>query len=182
MDPKDPDTIYAAAYCVRRDAFSGGNPAIQTGPEAGLYKTTDAGKTWKRLNSGLPQRPLGRCGLAVSRKDPRVVYAVVQTDKTVLVRETELGQGARPSDQPDTGGVFRSSDKGETWVKLNDLCPRPFYYGAIRIDPNDPQRIWVLGVTLHLSVDGGRTFRRNQAPGRMLTITPCGSTRPTRIR
>ena len=96
MDPKDPDTIYAAAYCVRRDAFSGGNPAIQTGPEAGLYKTTDAGKNWKRLSSGLPERPLGRCGIAVSRKDPKIVYAVVQTDKTVLVRETELGQGAPP--------------------------------------------------------------------------------------
>jgi photosystem II stability/assembly factor-like uncharacterized protein len=164
MDPSEPDVVYAAAYRVRRDAFSGGNPAVQTGPEAGLYKTTDAGKTWKRLTKGLPERPLGRCGLAVSRKDPRIIYAVVQTDKTILVRETELGQGARANDQPETGGVFRSADRGETWVKLNDLCPRPFYFSKISIDPGDDQRIYVLGVTLHLSVDGGRTFRRNQAP------------------
>jgi photosystem II stability/assembly factor-like uncharacterized protein len=165
MDPRDPDTVYAAAYRVRRDAFSGGNPAIQTGPDAGLYKTTDAGKTWKRLTRGLPTRPIGRCGLAVSRKNPRIVYAIIQTDRTVLVRETELGQGARGNDRPDTGGVFRSLDRGETWEKLNDLCPRPFYYSKIRIDPTDEQRIYVLGVTLHLSVDGGKTFYRNQAPG-----------------
>jgi photosystem II stability/assembly factor-like uncharacterized protein len=164
MDPGNPDILYAAAYRVRRDAFSGGNPAVQTGPAAGLYKTADGGKTWQKLTRGLPDRPLGRCGLAVSRKDPRVLYAVVQTDRTTLVRETEWGQPARRSAQPDTGGVFRSADRGETWTKLNDLCPRPFYFSQVRVDPADEQRVLVLGVTLHLSTDGGRTFRRDTAP------------------
>jgi photosystem II stability/assembly factor-like uncharacterized protein len=165
MDPGNPDTLYAAAYRVRRGPFSGGNPDIMYGPESGLYKTSDAGKTWKRLTRGLPDRPIGRCGLAVSRKDPRIVYAIVQTDQTALARENELGQASRASNQPDNGGVFRSADRGETWIKLNDLCPRPFYFSQIRIDPSDDQRIYVLGVTLHVSIDGGRIFRRNAASG-----------------
>jgi photosystem II stability/assembly factor-like uncharacterized protein len=155
MDPSDPNTLYAAAYQVRRDAFAGGNPAVQFGPGSSLFKTADGGDTWQRMTEGLPNRPLGRCGLAVSRKDPRVVYAVVQTDKTAT---GVAGQGPKKGDKVETGGVFRSADRGQTWTKLNDLCPRPFYYGQIRIDPNDDRRIYVLGITLHVSNDGGRTF------------------------
>jgi photosystem II stability/assembly factor-like uncharacterized protein len=170
MDPADPQTLYAAAYCVRRDDFAGGNPAVQTGPGAGLFKTTDGGKTWARMTRGLPNRPLGRCGLAVSRTDPRIVYAVVQTDRTSV---TVTGQGPNLRQRvftdnfgrkfaeaitPDHGGVFRSADGGRTWAYVNSLCPRPFYYGQIRIDPNDARRIYVLGVAFYASSDGGRTF------------------------
>jgi photosystem II stability/assembly factor-like uncharacterized protein len=158
MDPADAETLYAAAYRVRRDGFSGGNPVEQFGPLAGLYRTTDGGKTWVRLGKGLPDRPIGRCGLAVFRKDPRRLYAVVQSDKTLLQRETEWGQPAKASADPATGGVFRSDDRGETWVKVNDLCPRPFYFSQVRIDPEDDRRLYVLGVSLHVSKDGGKTF------------------------
>ncbi len=162
MDPADPDVLYAAAYQVRRDAFAGGDPAVQVGPGSGLYKTTDAGRTWTKLTRGLPDRPLGRCGLAVSRTDPRLVYAVVQTDRT---KTGIRGQAAGKDADASTGGVFRSTDRGATWTKLNSLCPRPFYYGQIRIDPTDPRRVYVLGVELHLSANGGRTFSPlNAAP------------------
>jgi photosystem II stability/assembly factor-like uncharacterized protein len=163
MDPADPETLYAAAYPVRRDAFSGGNPATMTGPEGGLYKSTDGGKSWNKLTNGLPDRPIGRCGLAVCRKDPRLVYAVVQTDRTAV--RNVPGQAEGNSGKVETGGVFRSDDRGETWTKVNDLCPRPFYFGQIRVDPNNPQRVYVLGITLHVSTDGGKTFRADSAPG-----------------
>jgi photosystem II stability/assembly factor-like uncharacterized protein len=162
MDPKDPSILYAAAYQVRRGPFAGGNPAVQTGPGSGLFKSTDGGETWFALRQGLPRRPLGRCGLAVSRKDPRYVYAVVQTD---LTSTTVSGQAAKTNSEPDNGGVFRSEDRGETWTKLNDLCPRPFYYGQIRVDPTDGRRVYVLGLALHVSTDGGRTFQNTGAPG-----------------
>ena len=163
MDPVDPEVLYAAAYQVRRDAFSGGNPATQTGPRAGLYKTSDGGKTWTKLANGLPDRPLGRCGLAVSRKNTNIVYAVVQTDKTSA---TVQGQAAGGKLNPDVGGIFRSEDHGQTWRQVNTLCPRPFYYGQIRVDPNDEGRIYVLGIQCHLSRDGGKTFvKENAAPG-----------------
>src|SRR5262249_29744398 len=76
LDLTDPNTVYAVAYRVRRDSYSGGNPAVQFGAGAGLYKSTDAGKTWLRLTSGLPRRPIGRCGLAVFPNNPRITYAV----------------------------------------------------------------------------------------------------------
>src|SRR5262249_13155775 len=100
----------------------------------------------------------------IYRRDPRILYAVVQTDKTLLQRETEWGQPAKANVDPATGGVFRSDDRGETWVKVNDLCPRPFYFGQIRIDPNDDRRLYVLGVSLHVSKDGGKTFRDESEP------------------
>lgn len=155
MDPADPNTLYAAAYHVRRDAFAGGNPASQFRNSADLFKTTDGGDTWEKITNGLPDRPLGRCGFAVYRKDPNIVYAVIQTDRTSLAPG---GQPAKENADIDTGGVFRSEDKGKTWKKLNNLCPRPFYYGQIRVDPADDQRVYILGIALHVSDDGGKSF------------------------
>ena len=136
MDPMNPQILYAAAYQRRRTAwgFSGG------GPGSGLYKTTDGGDNWRRLGGGLPESPLGRIGLDIYRSDPRIVYALVQH------RE---------------GGVFRSQDRGETWIKVNDLNPRPMYYSQIRIDPSDAQRIYVLGGPFYSSEDGAKTFTQN---------------------
>jgi photosystem II stability/assembly factor-like uncharacterized protein len=163
MDPSDPDMLYAAMWRVRRDAFSGGNPAVQFHSDSGLYKTADAGKTWDKLTKGLPDRPLGRIGVSISRKDPRVVYAVVPTDRTTI--RTSPGQPPETSDKAETGGLFRSADRGATWIKLNDVCPRPFYYGQVRVDPNDDQRVYVLGVSLFASADGGKTFRNDAGGG-----------------
>src|SRR5262249_43020875 len=171
MDPSDPDTLYACAWEVRRDAFSGGNPKTGAGPNGGLFKTTDGGKTWEKLTEGLPAGPYGRCGVSVYRKDSNIVFAVIQTDKTST---TTTGQGPTPKDKDgnpgkvgpvENGGVFRSEDKGKTWKKLNDLCPRPFYYGQIRVDPTDEKRIYILGVAFYLSNDGGVTFASAQLSG-----------------
>jgi photosystem II stability/assembly factor-like uncharacterized protein len=159
MDPHDPETLFAAAYECRRDAFSGANPKIQLGVNSGIYKTTDGGASWYKVRLGLQGRKLGRCGLAVYRKDPRILYAIVQTELTDI--RNMRGQDAATSDRKETGGVFRSVDGGDSWTKVNDLCPRPFYFGQIRIDPNDAQRVYVLGISLHSSTDGGKTFRHD---------------------
>jgi photosystem II stability/assembly factor-like uncharacterized protein len=133
MDPQSPDTIYAAAYERRRTpfGFNGG------GPYGGIYKTTDGGSTWKKLAKGLPEDDTGRIGLSIYRKNPNIVYAVVENKK---------------------GGTFRSEDKGETWKKMSDTDPRPSYYSQIRVDPNNDLRIWVLAAPLSDSEDGGKTF------------------------
>lgn len=163
MDPSDPQVLYAAMWQVRRDAFSGGNPAVMTGPESGLFRTVDGGRSWEKMTDGLPERPLGRCGFSIYRKDPNVLFAVIQTDKTPATVE---GQKPNQKLQLDAGGVFRSDDKGKTWKHLNSLVTRPFYYGQIRVDPSDDQRLWVLGVQLHVSKDGGKTFsEKGAAPG-----------------
>src|SRR5437016_2394035 len=143
MDPESPDTLYAAAYERRRTpfGFNGG------GPDSAIYKTTDGGATWKKLTKGLPYEnggATGRIGLDVYRKDPAIVYAIVQHDK---------------------GGTYRSEDKGETWKKMGDTNPRPSYYSQIRIDPNNDLRIWELGAPMFYSEDGGKTFSTQRVKG-----------------
>lgn len=81
---------------------------------------------------------IGRIGLAVYRKDPRIVYAVVEHER---------------------GGIFRSEDRGETWTRTSDTNPRPMYYSKIVVDPGNDLRIWVLGANMYTSEDGGKTFR-----------------------
>jgi len=133
MDPRNPQTLYAATYQRRRAAwsFNGG------GAGGGIHKTTDGGRTWTKLTDGLPQGIVGRIGLAIWRKDPRVLYALVEHKE---------------------GGTFRSDDAGATWLKVNTLNPRPMYYSKIHIDPQDDQRIYVLGASMFVSGDGGKTF------------------------
>jgi photosystem II stability/assembly factor-like uncharacterized protein len=136
MDPQSPDTLYAAAYQRRRTpyGFNGG------GPDGAIYKTTDGGATWKKLTKGLPYEnggETGRIGLDIYRKDPNIVYALVQHEK---------------------GGIYRSEDQGETWKKMSDTNPRPSYYSQVRVDPNNDLRIWVLGAAMYFSEDGGKTF------------------------
>ena len=133
MDPVSPDTLYAAAYQRRRRAhgFNGG------GPGSGIYKTTDGGETWRKLTKGLPEGDTGRIGLDIYRKDPRILYALVENKE---------------------GGTFRSEDKGESWARMSDTNPRPMYYSQVRIDPLNDQRIWVLGAPMFTSEDGGKTF------------------------
>ena len=143
MDPESPDTLYAAAYQRRRTpfGFNGG------GPGSGIYKTTDGGATWKKLTKGLPYEnggDTGRIGLDIYRKDPNIVYAVVQHEK---------------------GGTFRSEDKGETWKKMGETNPRPSYYSQIRVDPNNDLRIWELGAQMFYSEDGGKKFVTDRVKG-----------------
>lgn len=133
MDSANSEILYAAAYQRRRTAwgFNGG------GPGGGLYKSVDAGKTWKKLAGGLPTGTIGRIGLEVYRKNPAVVYATVEHRD---------------------GGIFRTDDRGETWRKVTNQNPRPMYYSQIRIDPANENRIYVLGTSLLVSNDGARTF------------------------
>ncbi len=137
MDPESPDTLYAGAYQRRRTpwGFNGG------GPGSALYKTTDGGATWKILTSGLPEGDKGRIGVNVYRRNPNIVYALIEHQR---------------------GGIYRSEDKGETWRKMSDTNPRPMYYSQVHIDPNNDQRIWVLGANMSYSDDGGRTFVENR--------------------
>jgi photosystem II stability/assembly factor-like uncharacterized protein len=152
MDPSEPDILIACAYHFRRDAFSGTTPRIQWGPGSGLYRSEDGGKNWSKLTDGLPDRPLGRCGIDFYRKNPNVIFAIVQTDLTGTKGKDKAG---------DIGGIYRSEDKGMTWKRVTDWSPPSFfhfYFGQIRVDPNDDQRIYTLGIAAHVSTDGGKTF------------------------
>ncbi len=136
VDPNNPDTVYAAAYQRRRHIWT----LINGGPESALYKSTDAGATWRKIRAGLPTTELGRIGLALSPVDSNVLYATVEAaDKR--------------------GGIFRSSDRGESWERRNEYDVTAMYYSRVVADPKDVDRIYIMNVLLLVSDDGGRTLR-----------------------
>ena len=149
MNPGDPDQLLAAAYQRRRDAFEGGEPAISSGPESGVYKTVDGGQTWYEVTDGLPSGDMGRTGITYHRNNPDIVY--LQTG------------GSRIED--DSNGIYRSDDAGESWHKVSDVAVRPMYYSQIRVDPSDDQRIYTLATRSHRSSDGGVTMTQDLATG-----------------
>jgi photosystem II stability/assembly factor-like uncharacterized protein len=155
LDPKDPGTLYAALYARRRTpwSFSSGPDATDGKDLGGIFKSSDGGATWRKLEAGLPGRT-GRIGLAVHEKDPRIVYATVQSDEGGTTGIDEL--------RSKKGGVFRSEDGGETWTRQSPLNPRPFYFSQIRVDPAADERVYLLGYALHLSEDGGKSFREDR--------------------
>jgi len=312
MSPADPDTLIVATYERRRDLYDTGDPSTKFGPGSGLHKTTDGGKTFTKLVKGLPTVKLGRVGLDYSRKDPKTVFAVVETEKigtgprpkgaagvgaaylgvagegpeaagavlgrvvpgapgdkaglkagdlvksadgkdvkaytefVAIVREKKAGDklkvklerdgkpvevevtlearpdnpggqgrepapsapapaasaapgGATPQGNPEgagglglrpdrpfgailggqienaqdrqgtdafqTGGVFKSTDGGDSWARVNSLNPRPFYFSQVRVDPSDETYIYVLGLPVYRSSDGGKTFRSDGSRG-----------------
>lgn len=135
LDPSNPDILYASSYQRRRHTWV----LINGGPESGIHKSTDGGKTWKSINRGLPGGDKGRIGMAVSPINPEVVYAIV-----------EAAGG---------GGFYRSSNRGETWSKMSSyVSGSPQYYQEIVACPHKFDRIYSLDTYNMVSEDGGKTF------------------------
>jgi photosystem II stability/assembly factor-like uncharacterized protein len=136
MDPSNPRTLYAAFWQVYRKPWT----LESGGPGSGIYKTTDGGDTWKKLEGGLPAGVVGRIGVAVSPAQPSRVYAIVQAEK---------------------GGVYRSENGGDKWTLVSGehkLVERAWYYNWIYVDPKNPDVVYVPNVSFHKSIDGGKTF------------------------
>lgn len=74
-------------------------------------------------------------------------------------------QDRQGPDGHEYGGIYKSTDGGETWTRVNSLNPRPMYFSVIRVDPSDEKHIWVCGVQFHKSSDGGKTFTADGGPG-----------------
>jgi photosystem II stability/assembly factor-like uncharacterized protein len=154
MPPDNPEIIYAALYGRRRTpwSFAYGTSATNGEDVGGIFKSTNGGGSWKKCSNGLPKLT-GRIGLAVTPTNPRIVMAVIQSD--------EGGSNDFIDIHSKRGGVFRSEDGGDTWKRISDLDPRPFYFSQIRIDPANDQRVYLLGFALLASDDAGKTFRED---------------------
>jgi len=136
VDPRNPQILIASAYQRRRHFFT----MINGGPESAIHRSTDGGKTWKKVTTGLPEEQLGRIGLAISPVNPDIVYANVEAANA-------------------KGGIYRSTDNGVTWEKRSDYNQGAMYYGDVFADPANVERIYVPDVVFQVSDDGGRTLR-----------------------
>ncbi len=145
FDPENPQVIYAASLQRERRPYT----YVGGGPGSGLWKSIDGGDTWTKLTEGLPKVDVGRIGLDVSRSNPNVVYATIETKVT--------GNGAAQGNTE--GSVYRSDDRGASWQRMGAGFSYPWYMGQIKVDPTNPDRVYFMGVPLQVSTDGGRTFR-----------------------
>lgn len=142
IDPGNPDVLYASSYQRRRHVWT----LINGGPGSGVHKSTDAGKTWRKIEKGLPGVDKGKIGLCVAPANPEVLYAIV---------EAANGEG----------GVFRSTDRGETWEKRSSYVSNsPQYYNELIPDPTNADRIFSMDTFMHVSDDGGKSFSRVPMP------------------
>jgi photosystem II stability/assembly factor-like uncharacterized protein len=137
MDPRNPDVIYASTFQRRRHVFT----YVGGGPGSGLHKSTDGGKTWNKINKGLPSTELGRIGLAISPANPEIIYAIV-----------EAADGK--------GGLFASVNRGASWEKRGDHATSGNYYQEIIADPVDENTLYSMDTWMSVSHDGGKTFAK----------------------
>lgn len=135
LDPRNPDILYATAHQRRRRQWT----YLGGGPESGVYKSTDAGATWEKANSGLPGGDKGRIGMAISPVNPEIIYAVV---------EAQSGQG----------GFYKSTNRAASWQKMSGTSSSGNYYQEIVADPVDQDRVYLLNTFTMVTVDGGKTF------------------------
>jgi photosystem II stability/assembly factor-like uncharacterized protein len=185
LDPVNPNILYAASYQRRRQpwGFNGG------GPGSGIWKTTDAAKTWTKLTgNGLPTNPIiGRIGIDLARSRPQTIYASIEVgpsggtganvnDDGTLVDPSTQGRGAGgggfgggggrgqppPPPNPNKSGIWRSDDAGKTWRFLSNSMDRPMYYSQIRVDPTNPDIAYQGGAPFFKTIDGGKTWRQVQ--------------------
>ena len=174
MDPRAHDTLYAATWQRTRKKWNDPrNDASSSG--SGVWKTTDGGRTWQPMNEGLPEaRYRGRIGLDLCLTRPDVLYALV--DNYEVARQPTEAELKDSYGVPSSGfikgaTVYRSDDAGAHWTQTSGQTPEMkafmerhsgtfgWVFGQIRVDPNDPETVYILGVPLSVSNDGGRTFR-----------------------
>ncbi|MCD6346075.1 MAG: hypothetical protein J7L96_01515, partial [Bacteroidales bacterium] len=162
IEPGNPNVLYAASYDKERRpwTFNAG------GLESGIYKSTNGGKTWDKLEGGLPTGVLGRIGIDVSASNPNILYANIENcnvegmstaDRWKLMKNGQpLGKG-----QSEVGDeVYRSDNYGKTWKKVGDKIggSPAYYYQQVRIDPTDPDHVYIIGIRVWDTKDGGENW------------------------
>ena len=159
----DPDILYAAMYDKVRLPWH----YEMGGPESGIYKTIDGGKSWKKLAGGLPSGRVGRIGLDVFQKSPDILYAVVENGNRRPPTQPEIDlakkRGSEPGEFTAGNEVYRTDDGGKSWRKVNAgyeaaLNKAPYSFNELKMDQNDPNTVYITGQSLASTIDGGKTW------------------------
>ena len=137
MDPRYSNILYAVAHQRMRKLYTG----IYGGPESGIYRSLDSGKTWQKMTKGLPSEDVGRIGVAISPVNPDVLYAIVEATKK-------------------DKGVYKSVDRGVSWTKQSSyISSYPFYFQKLFCDTKNVDRVYSMDVFLQVSNDAGKTWK-----------------------
>ena len=171
MDPRDPEILYATIW--QRTRLKWNDPrTYEHHKNNGIWKSTDGGKKWKQLTEGLPpSKYMGRTGIDVARSNPDVVYAFVDDYEVAFkAEEGELDAYNRPKKDVIKGAtIYRSDDAGESWTQVSGLTEESkkymsghsgtygWVFAQMRVDPNDEDRVYTLGLWINISTDGGAT-------------------------
>ncbi len=150
IDPNNPNIVYAGMWEFRRspDYFVSG------GKSSGLYRSTDGGETWKQLKKGIPSSEKGRISLAIAPSKTTTIYSVIESEKTA---------------------IYRSKDMGNSWQMMGDsgiVQMRPFYFGELKVDPEDENRVYKPSFTIAVSENGGKSFSSMFTGGFNLSMHP----------
>jgi len=174
MDPTNSNTLYSSTWQRVREKWN--DPRNKDNyTNSGIYRSMDAGKTWEPINTGLPEAKYrGRIGIDIARSNPNVLYAFV--DNYEFSREFEEGEVdsyGRPKGGVIKGAtIYRTEDRGENWTLVTGQTKEMkdymeglsatygWVFGQSRVDPTDENTIYVMGLGLNVSYDGGKTFMR----------------------
>tara|TARA_B100001741_G_scaffold311460_1_gene312665 strand:+ start:5329 stop:8214 length:2886 start_codon:yes stop_codon:yes gene_type:complete len=139
--PTNPDIMFAGFYHRLRQPAS----FVSGGEEGGLFKSTDGGKSWRKVTNGLAKGKSGMIDISIHLSNPDIMVMAYEADENI------------PDGEPGTG-VYISYDGGESWNFLLKHAVRPFYHGQIEIDPINPENIYVVSRGFMISNDGGKNF------------------------
>lgn len=178
LDPRNPEVIYATTW--ERMRLKWNDPrTFATTKNCGIWKSTDGGKSWKQINTGLPApQHRGRIGIDLCLTKPDVMYAYL--DNYEIAYTAKPGEmdsyGRQKQDVIKGATVYRSDDAGATWKQVSGLTAQMktfmerhsgtygWVFGQIRVDPNDENTVYTLGIQLNVSYDGGQTFTSLRGP------------------
>jgi photosystem II stability/assembly factor-like uncharacterized protein len=135
LDPRNPDILYATSEQRRRHVFT----KIGGGPESAVYKSKDGGKTWDKIMKGLPSGDIGGMGLAISPVNPDVLYIIMEA-------------------AGETGGFFKTSNRGATWEKMSSYSSSGQYFNEIFCDPKNVDKVYSTETISKVTTDGGKTW------------------------
>lgn len=138
VDPRNPDRIYAATWQHHRTVAS----LMDGGPNSAIYRSEDAGDTWQKLESGLPEGKMGKIGLAVSPQQPDIIYAAIELNRR-------------------SGGIWKSLDRGQSWTQQSEVISSgtgPHYYVELYASPHRFDHLYLMDASMKQSMDGGKAW------------------------
>ncbi|MCP4725809.1 MAG: hypothetical protein GY863_12270 [bacterium] len=150
MHPEDPNILYAAFWKRLRKPYR----FDSGGPNGGIFKSNDGGRTWNKLTNGIPAGDIGRIGISIYKSDPKVIMAIIEHGFQPTRNDNDY------YDMNKAGtGIYRTENGGESWKFVNRYNNRPFYYSQIFVNPVDDSRVYAMGGSAQVSEDEGKTFK-----------------------